>query len=102
MSDRITEAHQEARILASLTSPEGREPGLLTWGIATAGSMDRIADIADRPPRMSEAEFAELLNLLMCSDPAPCEIGHLKSYADQLAKSRGHHDWVDAYHKVGG
>lgn len=50
---------------------------------------------------MTEPAFRELLNLLMCADPAPCGVDQLKGFANEQSQRLGYADWIEAFHEVG-
>ena len=48
---------------------------------------------------MNDAEYRAFLDLLMCSDPYPCQGEEiLKNLADHEARKRDFEDWIAAYH----
>lgn len=49
---------------------------------------------------MDATEFRAFLDLLMCSDPYPCEGEEdVKHAANRMARERGYDGWLDAYHQ---
>jgi hypothetical protein len=54
---------------------------------------------------MNKIELKELLVLIMCSDPWPCdEANHsaIIALADRVSKEHGYENWVVAYHELPG
>lgn len=50
---------------------------------------------------MEDFEFRALLDLLMCSDPYPCDgQTELAAFANRIAVQFGYSDWVEAYHML--
>ena len=48
---------------------------------------------------MDSFEFRAFLDLLMCSDPYPCDGQEtMVSFANRLSMDWGYSDWVEAYH----
>jgi hypothetical protein len=50
---------------------------------------------------MTDEQFKVFINLLMCSDPFPCEgLEIMEAFADEEAQKRGYSDWIDAIHNM--
>ena len=50
---------------------------------------------------MNSFELKNFLELIMCSDPWPCDWENeaaVKDFANEESRRHGYEDWVEAYH----